>query len=427
MERVRTIPLRRLSRRQANSIRAGQMEAARVWTLCRDLHLAARTSHQPWPDKSAFHQATRGGRFALYSQTVQQVFRAFDGAVAATREYRQQGRTEMRYPYKDKQFFPLMWPAQAMRLEAEHILLPMGRGRQALRFRRPDWLDQPRACKLVWNGVHNELQISVPVPETEIMTVPGRHATVDLGQIHQAAVVTNTGEALVISGRGLRTLKRQHSKQLGELARKRARCTRGSRRWKKLARARARLTLHSERRVRDLRHKGTRQVIDFCKRLGVESLFVGNPDGVRTRDCGRRHNQRMSQWEYGKDLDYLQQKAQQDRIVSFTGDERGTSSRCPVCGHRHKPRGRAWRCPACGFHGHRDVVGGVNMHPKAFGQVVTFPQRITYLRPGPLKAPRSSRPDTGQRCLAQSWTQAPQQAVSLRVPSGDRPQPTNLG
>ncbi|WP_079199625.1 zinc ribbon domain-containing protein [Candidatus Methylacidiphilum fumarolicum] len=62
----------------------------------------------------------------------------------------------------------------------------------------------------------------------------------------------------------------------------------------------------------------------------------------------------MSQWEYGKDLDYLMQKSEQARIACFTGDERGTSSRCPECGHRHKPNGRNWRCPKCGFQGHRD-------------------------------------------------------------------------
>ncbi len=89
------------------------------------------------------------------------------------------------------------------------------------------------------------------------------------------------------------------------------------------------MTLRAERRVRDLRHKGTRQVIDFCKARAVEAVFVGNPDGVRRKNSGRHHNQRMSQWEYGRDIDYLQQKAEQDRIVSFIGDERGTSSQCP--------------------------------------------------------------------------------------------------
>jgi hypothetical protein len=35
----------------------------------------------------------------------------------------------------------------------------------------------------------------------------------------------------------------------------------------------------------------------------VDAVFMGNPDGVRTKNCGKRHNQRMAQWEYGKDLD----------------------------------------------------------------------------------------------------------------------------
>jgi len=263
--------------------------------------------------------------------------------------------------------------------------------------------------------MHNELHISIAedAEDAPLREPTNKHATVDWGQIHQAAVATNDGEALIVSGRGIRSLKRQHSKQLGEIAGKRSRCQKGSRRWKKLGKTRAQLTLRCERRVRDLRHKGTRQVVDFCKERGIEALFVGNPDGVRRKNSGRHHNQRMSQWEYGRDIDYLQQKSEQDRIVCFTGNERGTSSRCPVCGHRHKPKGRNWRCQACGFEGHRDVVGAVNMHPIAYGQVVPFPKRITYLRPGNLR--RSSRPDTGhrpdssgRRCLAETRNQAPQ-------------------
>jgi len=78
-----------------------------------------------------------------------------------------------------------------------------------------------------------------------------------------------------------------------------------------------------------------------------------------------------------------------------------------------KPKGRNWRCQACGFEGHRDIVGAVNMHPIADGQVVPFPKRITYLRPGSRR--RSSSPDTGhrldsssRRCLAEARNQAPQ-------------------
>ncbi|WP_460036234.1 RNA-guided endonuclease InsQ/TnpB family protein, partial [Methylothermus subterraneus] len=265
-----------------------------------------------------------------------------------------------------------------------------------------------------------------------------RHAMVDLGQIHQAAVVSNQGEALVISGRGIRSLKRLHSKQLGEIQKKRSRCKKGSRRWRKLGLARAKLTLRYKRRVRDLRHKGIRAVVNFCKDRGIEALFVGNPDGVRRKSRGHHHNQRMSQWEYGKDIDYLKQKSEKDRIVYFTGDERGTSSRRPVCGHRHKPKGRNWRCTACGFKGHRDIMGAVNMHRIVFGQVVTFPKRITYRRPGPVRIGQAagmksqppgsrSRLDMGQCCLAESRNQAPQRMHPLRVPSGNSPRTASIG
>jgi len=91
----------------------------------------------------------------------------------------------------------------------------------------------------------------------------------------------------------------------------------------------------------------------------------------------------MSQWEYGKDKDYLQQKCTRAGIMSFTGSERGTSSRCPSCQRRQKVNGRNWVCknPQCRFAGHRDLVGSLNMHRLAFGQPMAYPSRITYLRP----------------------------------------------
>jgi len=78
--------------------------------------------------------------------------------------------------------------------------------------------------------------------------------------------------------------------------------------------------------------------------------------------------------------------------MSFTGSERGTSSQCPACGHKHKPKGRNWACKACGFTGHRDIVGSANMHTLAFSEHVMFPRSVTYLRPG--LARRSRRADT---------------------------------
>ena len=108
-------------------------------------------------------------------------------------------------------------------------------------------------------------------------------------------------------------------------------------------------------------------------------------------------HQRMSQWESGKDY-----KSKHACISSFSGSQRGTSSRCPKCGHQHKPTGRNWVCKACELSGHRDLAGSIKMHPVAFQNKATFPvsKDVTYLRPGTCcwkYLNRSSGPDTGRR------------------------------
>jgi len=327
--------------------------------------------------------------------------------VDTTRELRQTNR-KIRYPYKDKTCYPLFWPAQAVSVERGRIVLPMGRGRPSLVFK----LDLPEhigACKLVWKEGY-ELHVSVPVSPAE--TAPGQaHATVDLGEIHQAAITTTTGAALVVSGRGIRSLKRRHHMALRHLAKKRKRCKPGSRRSRKLLAARRRASARKRRQIRTLRHQGTRKVIAFCQAHGVGSLFIGNPDGVRKQNKGRHHNQRMAGWEYGQDIAYLSYKAKRASIESFTGSERGTSRKSPACGWKQRVKGRTWRCrnPECPFEGHRDVVGSVNMHPLAFGTKIPFPAHITYQRAGPVRVlardeqsrqVQSSQPVVGARTRA---------------------------
>jgi putative transposase len=388
LETAHLFPLTNLSPSIRRRLYAAQQEAARVWTVCRDLHLAARRQHTRWPKRDDLQHATKG-QFVLHSQTIQMICQQFVANVETAQELRKTNR-KIRYPYKDKRFFPLYWPAQAVSVERgqagrkPRIVLPMGRGRRSLVFK----LDLPESTgsvKLVWKDGY-ELHVSVPVTPAETAPRPVQ-ATVDLGEIHQAAVTTNTGAALVISGRGIRSLKRRHHMALGQIARKRQRCQKGSRRFGKLQRARRQVSARKRRQIRVLRHQGTRKVIAFCQKHGVGTLFIGNPHGVRDKSKGRHHNQRLSGWEYGQDIAYLSYKATTAGIMSFTGSERGTSSQCPVCGWKHKVKGRVWRCrnPQCAFVGHRDVVGSVNMHPLAFGTKITFPARITYQRAGPIR------------------------------------------
>jgi len=422
---VRIEVLAGISQRMSVIIRNGQMEAGKVWSACRDALKAAMTERGKWPNRDSLQKHTKG-RFGLHSQSAQMVCHAFLANVDTARQLRQSGRKEIRYPHKDKLFYPLLWPAQAIALDGNRIILPMGRGRESIVLPRPEWLTQPAACKIVWNRIGYELHVTVETG-IEATSADGAQATVDLGQIHQCAVTTNNGQGLIVSGRGIRAEKRRMNQMHSSLAAKMTLCTKGSRRWKKLNRTRNGYALRAERRIRDSRHKGTRQVIDFCQANAVSSLYIGNPDGVRSRRSGRHHNQRMAQWEYGKDIDYLTHKSKQAGISSFSGTERGTSSRCPKCGHKHKPKGRNWTCKACGFTGHRDLVGSINMHAIAFGETPTFPvaQAVTYLRPGTAARrvlDRSSRPDTGHRLreIPPALLHASQDSTTdnARVPQG---------
>ena len=50
METVYIYPLATLRPSLQRRLYQAQQEAARVWSLCRDLHLAARQQHTRWPD-----------------------------------------------------------------------------------------------------------------------------------------------------------------------------------------------------------------------------------------------------------------------------------------------------------------------------------------------------------------------------------------
>jgi putative transposase len=417
MNTVRIYQLEHLPPSLFRLMKQAQMEAAQVWNMCASLHQSARMAHAPWPDRQELQLATKG-HFALHSQSVQMVVHAFLANIETTRTLRAKyPRMHMKYPWRTKRFYPVHWPAQAVSKERGRVVLPMGRGHTSLVLP----LDLPEnsgACTLVWHRGF-ELHVCLHIPESE-QSLDTSRATVDLGEIHLAAVTTNRGVALVVSGRGIRSLKRQRNMRHRHLAKKEARCQKYSRRWKKLRRAKNTMARRLERRVRDLRHRATRKVIAFCQEQQVGTLFIGNPHGVRQENKGRHHNQRMAQWEYGKDIDYLRHKSTLAGIKSFTGSERGTSSQCPVCRHLRKPKGRVWKCRKCGFVGHRDVVGSINMHRLAYGEPVTFPRSVTYLRPG-LTRRAAVHKDPAVGCSSRADTPLASSGVSDLSQAADQP------
>jgi putative transposase len=156
---VRIFAFPGLPRSALAAISAGRTESAKVWVHCRNLHLAARKDKTAWPNRAALQKAVKG-QFALHSQSAQMVCHAFLANVETTAENRRQGRHEMKYPWRDKRYYPLLWPAQAVAVQGKSIVLPMGRDRPSIVLPLPDGF-VPGGCKLVWNGSANELHVTV--------------------------------------------------------------------------------------------------------------------------------------------------------------------------------------------------------------------------------------------------------------------------
>jgi hypothetical protein len=154
VETVRIYRLSNLPRPLKQRLDQAQQEAARVWTMCRDLHREAREQALPWPVRDDLQRATKG-QFALHSQTVQMICHRFLTSVEITRKLRRQN-LRVRYPYRNKRFATLCWPAQAVSVEHGRVVLPMGRGRQSLVL-RVSVPENSGACQLIWNDGY-ELQ-----------------------------------------------------------------------------------------------------------------------------------------------------------------------------------------------------------------------------------------------------------------------------
>src|SRR5258708_260939 len=175
-------------------LKAAQMEAARVWNLCCEIHKQARMTHSKWPGRNELQKATKR-QFALHSQSVQMVVHAFLANIDTTRELRKtHPQMKMKYPWREKHFYPVKWPAQAVSKENGRVVLPMGKGRQSI-ILPIELEDHSGACSLVWN---NGFELHVCVEQPIAQEAPGSvHATVDFGKLHLPPASTHTHHAIL--------------------------------------------------------------------------------------------------------------------------------------------------------------------------------------------------------------------------------------
>ena len=134
-------------------------------------------------------------------------------------------------------------------------------------------------------------------------------------------------------------------------------------------------------KVRDILHKYTTGIVLTQKKLGVNTLVVGDLSGYRkNNNSGHIRNQENHQWLYVKTTSLLKYKCEKKEMMFKLQEESDTTKTCPNCFKEYKCKSRNYRCSHCGFEAHRDMVGCTNILSKYLG---TFKfQVVPVMAPG---------------------------------------------
>ncbi|MEV0426256.1 transposase [Micromonospora sp. NPDC050495] len=323
----------------------------------------------------------------LDSTGARSVLRRFSDAWFAAAKRRKGGDVSARFPRRRRGLMPVRWYHGTFALDGRRVRVPCAKGAAPLWVRLarelPYPVEQVRAVTLLCERGRLFLDVTAEVPVATYPAGegpdPARVAGVDLGIIHPYAVAGPDGAGLLVSGRAIRAEHRMHLADTKARRRAAARRApkpgqRGSRRWRQYRRRARQVESRHRRRVRQAQHEAARQVVSWAVRQRVGVLHVGDPRGVLDLDAGRRHNLRLRQWQIGRLLQVLTDKAVLAGITVHLVDERGTSSTCPACRRRvPKPRGRTLSCPHCTFTGHRDLVAAATIATRTPGGGTTTP------------------------------------------------------
>jgi putative transposase len=334
-------------------------ESAKVWNATKNFFWRTDPSQAQdkkgiWLSESSLKRYVAFG-FNLHSQSIQAIVEKFYNNLKSAHTLRKENPS-IRYPYKTKDWFCVHWKSSAIEVSGRYIHLSNGKGRQGIVFKLPAEIAnlKPNCVELIWrNGFWLSITLELQNKKQDKQLSFNFHhtAAVDMGEIH-AITITDGREALVISGRQLRSVKRNRNKRVAQLSRLQSRCVKNSRRFKRLQALKSKVMAFCHRRTRDLSHKITRIAVDWCIEHNIEKLAIGDVSGIskntkNEKRLNKQNRQKVSQWAFYQQRQYLDYKCSEVGIETILESENGTSKTCPRCGSKHKPTGRNYNCQAC--------------------------------------------------------------------------------
>ncbi|MDE0687612.1 MAG: transposase [Candidatus Poribacteria bacterium] len=313
----------------------------------------------------------------LHSQSIQAVRERYFKNRKAYRALRRNGNhTTAKPPHKSKRFQTTTWKKSAIRFKetllGKVVRLSNGKGNHPpLQIQLPKSFNLSIVSdivivNLVYTHGHYELHFVYNTEKTDASKANGV-AGVDIGEIHP--IVSHDGQnTLIFNGRYIRSLYRLRNKALASMNAKIDRCQRHSKRWWHLVRRKWKRIRKIDHQIKDALHKHTTTFVKYCSESGIGTIAIGDLTGIRENiDYGKRANQKLHQWAFGKVRELITYKAKAVGIKVELIDEAYTSQTCPNCGNRKKPHTRNYHCAPCGFKYHRDGVGAINIRQKYLG------------------------------------------------------------
>ena len=310
----------------------------------------------------------------LHSQSIQAVLQRYFKNRKAYRALRKNGDTTSKPPYRPKRFQTTSWKKSAIRFKetvlGKVVILSNGRGTPALEIPLPKSFDFSKTENIaIINLVYTHGQYSLHfVYNTENPDISKADGVVgvDIGEIHP--IVSHDGQhTTIFNGRYIRSLYRLRNKVIAAFGKKIDRCKRHSNRWWHLVRRKWKRIRKIDNQIRDCLQKHTTLFVNRCQKSGIGTIVIGDLRGIRDNiNYGKRANQKLHQWAFGKVTELITYKAKSLGIKVVSIDEAYTSQTCPKCRNPKKPTNRNYSCK-CGFQYHRDGVGAINIRQKYLG------------------------------------------------------------
>lgn len=372
----------RLSGRDYRTAHESCHKAARLWNhAVGALHTAwAQTTTDPTTKQMRHLVAAAAPELLeLHAHTKQAITDDLLDAVTTYRANKRRG-LPAKAPWRDKQYRPLSFTARyGWRITDGHLHLSLGRGRTPIRVPLPVVTDSTTGqdvnpdlwgeIRLCWDPDARKWTVHITYRTAALPVLnPANRLAVDDGIINPmtAAVMTADGfDVTVINGRSARAVKHRRNTAVAHLRTKMARCTKGSRQWRRYNAACKRANSRAQSSLRNVDHQVSRKVANLAVAHDTGTIVVGDVRGIEKsttqadkRRFGKDQRRRLSQWSRGRQERYLAEKTE----VELTHlDESYSSKTCPACLTRNRPTGRHYQCHGCGFTCHRDAVGAVNI------------------------------------------------------------------